>query len=262
MMIISFNQYRTKVIVSIIVGVVLLASCGSKKQIVSTPKQTDFFTQLYQSGVIFYAVGQEPYWNLKFTDKDIRYEGMNNQTFTIQSKFILPKGSRATWMNFKMPNGNLGILVSSSIPCKDSLMRKQYPYCVIGNSQNNDFILNGCGKNIYDFNINGKWQLKKINNKDISSQLDSTAIPTIEIDGEIQTISGYTGCNIFNGSFLIRGNEINMGNLATTIMACPNDIEVAFLAAFNNIYSYKYNNGILTLMNLKGVSCQFERVGK
>ncbi|MBP9187800.1 MAG: META domain-containing protein [Bacteroidia bacterium] len=247
-----------KIIVPILAGVVLLASCSGKKQVTSIQKQTDQLAQLYKSGVTFYAFGEQPNWNLKWTTEAIKYEGQFEQTFTLENKLGLPTDTTPSNTKYKIPSGNFSILVTNK-PCIDSLSKKQFPYRVVGNFGNNDSMLHGCGRNIYDQNINGKWLLKKINNKEIPSQLDIKTIPYIEINGETQKVTGFTGCNKLNGKFLIRGNEITMGEIASTRMACPNVLEVAFVEAFSHVLSYQYNNGTLTLTNNKGETCQFEK---
>jgi heat shock protein HslJ len=81
--------------------------------------------------------------------------------------------------------------------------------------------------------IVGSWTVSGYNNR---QQADSpisgtTLTAAFAEDG---TVSGSSGCNQYNGSYTLDGTAIAIGPLATTKMACPDDImaqEQQFLAA-------------------------------
>ncbi len=66
-------------------------------------------------------------------------------------------------------------------------------------------------------------------------------------------ISGHSGCNSFNGEATIDGNLLSFGDLASTLMLCPDDEvnqrEAEFLAALNNAASYTIKRQALTLLD-------------
>jgi heat shock protein HslJ len=64
--------------------------------------------------------------------------------------------------------------------------------------------------------------------------------PTIAF-GADGTVSGSAGCNTFNGTYTIDGSAVSFGPLATTRMACPDDVmsvEDAFLLALDGAASW------------------------
>ncbi len=238
----------------LILLILLLAACRGIKVKTSTQKNTDRNTRLLEKGVSFFAYGQEPFWNLEIYDgKEMRFEGMNNQSFVHPIKNILPTDSQTYFLTYNTPNGKFNLMLLHQ-PCFDAVSREKHQIRVAALYGNDT--LSGCGINIYDKRINGKWTLIKINRKAILSQLGSN-IPFIEINGEQSTVSGGTGCNRFNGKFVLRKYKIHMGSISTTKIACTNAMEFAFLSVFNNLDSYQINNNSLLLTNKEGVTCEF-----
>lgn len=243
----------------VIIGLMtILGACGgTKPKSTTTKKTTDRNTRLLEKGVSFFAYGQEPFWNLEVYDgKEIRFEGMNNQSFVSPSAKELPADSNPFYINFRsnVPNESFQLFVLNQT-CTDVMSGEKHPMLVI--AYNGKDTLKGCGMNIYDKRINGKWIITKINNKNVPQHLGANNIPQLEINGDSSTISGSTGCNRFNGRFVLRNYKVHMGNIATTKMACANAMESAFLAVFNNINSYQINNNTLLLTNKEGITCEF-----
>ena len=80
------------------------------------------------------------------------------------------------------------------------------------------------------------WTLVKIGDQEITLEAPPTL--TVGADGEV---SGFTGCNSFNGTARIEGDSINFGPLASTMVHCsgaPGVTETAFLAAMNEIEGF------------------------
>jgi heat shock protein HslJ len=233
----------------------LLAACSGTKIKLSTEKNTDRNIGLLEKGVSFWAYGQEPFWNLEVYDgKEVRFEGMNNQLFTSPTARILPTDSQTYFLTYNTPNGKFNIMVLHQ-PCTDVSSGEKHPITVAA-LYGKDTLM-GCGMNIYDKRINGKWLLNKINGKNIPTQLGQNNIPHLDINGELKTISGSTGCNRLSGKFVLRNYNVLMGSMATTKMACPNAMESAFLAVFNHIISYQISNNNLLLINNEEVTCEF-----
>jgi heat shock protein HslJ/uncharacterized membrane protein len=235
--------------------ITILAACGGTKPKTTATPTTDRNTRLLEKGVSFFAYGQEPFWNLEVYDgKEIRFEGINNQSFTHAITDVLPIDKQKYSLVYNTSAGAYIFEVNNQT-CTDIMSGEKHPIKVAvlygGDT------LHGCGMNIYDKRINGKWIITKINNKNIPQHLGSNNIPQLEINGDSSTISGSTGCNRFNGKFVLRNYKIHMGNLATTKMACANAMESAFLAVFNNLDSYQINNTTLLLTNKEGITCEF-----
>ncbi|MXV38662.1 META domain-containing protein [Flavobacteriaceae bacterium Ap0902] len=75
-------------------------------------------------------------------------------------------------------------------------------------------------------------------------------------------VYGFTGCNYFNGSFELEGdNEISFDqNMATTMMACQDIDESKYLQVFKNAETYKVSNNKLYLYNQGNTLAVFEDV--
>jgi heat shock protein HslJ len=85
--------------------------------------------------------------------------------------------------------------------------------------------------------IVGSWTVSGYNNGQqavVSPIAGTTLTATFGEDG---ALSGSSGCNTFNGTYTLDGDAIAIGPLATTMMACPDEImaqEQAFLTALTS----------------------------
>jgi heat shock protein HslJ len=76
---------------------------------------------------------------------------------------------------------------------------------------------------------------------------------TIEFAGE--QVSGSSGCNRYSGGYTVDGNELSIGPLATTRMACPDQImaqEATYLAELEGSVSYAVEDGRLAIETAGG----------
>jgi heat shock protein HslJ len=61
-------------------------------------------------------------------------------------------------------------------------------------------------------------------------------------------VQGFSGCNSIVGSYkLTKGNRIEFGKMATTMMFCPEISESDFLSIFDLTDSYTIKNDVLSL---------------
>lgn len=93
-----------------------------------------------------------------------------------------------------------------------------------------------------------QWKLIEVENQMVPES--STAGFKLAEDNKI---SGSTGCNLINGGFEpMKNQEIKFTQMATTRMACPDDInqvETKFLSAINSAKSWSLENDVLSLLN-------------
>lgn len=64
------------------------------------------------------------------------------------------------------------------------------------------------------------------------------------------TVSGNAGCNNYNGSYELDGNNIKFGEIASTMMYCEgpaSEVESNYLIALQNSDNYVFENGRLVL---------------
>ncbi|WP_223032545.1 META domain-containing protein [Hanstruepera marina] len=93
--------------------------------------------------------------------------------------------------------------------------------------------------------LNGEFSINQINGSKIS--LEDL---TISFNDSLKTVSGYSGCNRFSGTYETIGNTLKIGPLASTKMACTPDrnaVESQFLSLLNEINTYEYLDGKLIL---------------
>jgi heat shock protein HslJ len=99
------------------------------------------------------------------------------------------------------------------------------------------------------YNISGKYQVSVIGLEDVSEYN-----LTIEFNDSIKTVSGFSGCNRFSGTYTLDGNAITFGPLASTRMACMdsvNTIETKMLEALSNTNTINSENGSISLLKDK-----------
>jgi len=77
-------------------------------------------------------------------------------------------------------------------------------------------------------------------------------------------ISGFGGCNVFNGDAVASGSALKIGPLATTQMACsgdPGTVETAYLANLGRAATYTATTTQLTLFDVAGKQVLAYRIG-
>jgi heat shock protein HslJ len=69
------------------------------------------------------------------------------------------------------------------------------------------------------------------------------------------SIGGFSGCNSFSGTYATNGNAVRVGPLATTRLACEQDVmdqETAFLSALQGVSFIDYRGSTLLLTDRQG----------
>lgn len=96
--------------------------------------------------------------------------------------------------------------------------------------------------------VNRKWKLKTLEGKDVSNDQEKEIY--FELDGLENRVSGFAGCNSFNGSYVLeKGMRIRFDKVATTMMACPEGEikERDVLNVFNIANNYTLDGNTLSL---------------
>ena len=98
--------------------------------------------------------------------------------------------------------------------------------------------------------IDGKWNILEANGEKITVIGDEK--PYIEFNTEESKVHGYTGCNLMNGAYTQDGRKISFGNMATTMMAGPDEnmkAERSVLDAIGKAVSVKAEGENLLLLD-------------
>lgn len=91
--------------------------------------------------------------------------------------------------------------------------------------------------------IAGSWRLANMT----EGGLPTPMVPVSDLTADFAEgrISGSGGCNRFNGGFTAKGDQLNIGPLASTFKACPEPImqqEATYLKALQGAQRYEMND--------------------
>ncbi len=109
-----------------------------------------------------------------------------------------------------------------------------------------------------------QWNLTEINGRLVTASGNDNAAHLLFSPGQVNKVSGSTGCNRLNGSFDLTGvNFIKFSPLATTKMACPgNNNEAQFIEALAQVNNWSIINNQLLLSNGKIAVAKFRSTMK
>src|SRR4029078_1973299 len=100
----------------------------------------------------------------------------------------------------------------------------------------------------------GKWQVDSFASapNTVSALVPGT---TMDVAFGIGNVGGFAGCNSFSGVYGTHGNVVRIGRLATTRLACADDVmaqETAFLKALEGSALIETRNDQVNLTDLRG----------
>jgi heat shock protein HslJ len=135
-------------------------------------------------------------------------------------------------------------------PCNDTMADQTYPFTAT--LELGDTVLSGCGGDPRDLlTASEVWTVTEIVGE---APIDDTEV---EIGFSPEGgVFGTGGCNRLNGTYQITGEGLSFGPIASTRMACPEDImaqEQAFFAALEQVISFDIGeDGALILRGPEG----------
>ncbi|MFT4061747.1 MAG: META domain-containing protein [Edaphocola sp.] len=98
----------------------------------------------------------------------------------------------------------------------------------------------------------GTWQLDHIPGGS-PRQLFGKDIPTLTFDVKNRRFSGYAGCNKISGPLAATKDSISFkGEMAITLMACPDKKEKEFLDFLKRVYKFNITPDGKSLMLIQG----------
>lgn len=98
------------------------------------------------------------------------------------------------------------------------------------------------------------WTLTTIASGDAVSSVVMGTEVTAEFTADA-TVSGSAGCNRYSGSYTWTGDQLSFSPLASTKMACADDVmaqESAFLSGMQDVASFAVDGAQLKLMDASG----------
>ncbi|MGE5334702.1 MAG: META domain-containing protein [Nitrososphaerota archaeon] len=79
---------------------------------------------------------------------------------------------------------------------------------------------------------------------------------TLRFQERDHTVSGFSGCNSYGGSYTISGDSLRFDHMQTTVMACANadvmGLEAAYMRALDGVESYHLDGATLSLSGDSG----------
>ncbi|MFT4203786.1 MAG: META domain-containing protein [Chitinophagaceae bacterium] len=110
--------------------------------------------------------------------------------------------------------------------------------------------------------LNGQWRLTYVTGPRITFDgLYPDKKPVMRLDTISRHASGNTGCNSFNGSFVLQQDSIHFGQMATTMVSCPDggQGETLFLGMLDKVSHYRVVKDTLWLRFRKIDAMRFVR---
>lgn len=226
-----------------------------------------FLQQKSQLGIDFYAVGNEPNWSLNMDfEKEFKFKNLEGlEIITPAEKGIKAMDTNVT--RYRSLNETYELIIQViQQDCSDTMSDNIYYYKVTidyKKVEDKDYTrLSGCGNFIPDYRLHNIWAIETLENKNLKDINFTKGQPYIEIDLVKNRISGHDGCNNIMGSLRYEKDYLIFGNLAGTMMACPNmeiSNEIPEILS-NKKIAYEYKEGKLyfvyrgkTIMVLKNI---------
>jgi heat shock protein HslJ len=172
----------------------------------------------------FKATGNEPFWGLEIGfDEGIVFRSLTEE-FPLMTAAITDlerPGDSLNEYSVRTRDGILNIRISKE-ECMDNMSGDLFPYRVVvetGENDNDQKTFEGCGQYVGKYGLNDVWILEKINGVNIDFPEDRKR-PFMTIDTGAKSLSGFGGCNNFQGSAQLVKNRLVTGNIVSTKMAC------------------------------------------
>lgn len=225
-----------------------------------------FYQNKFLNGIDFFARGNEPNWVL-----DIDFQNGIN-FFTMDDIKIITSSiekikSPDTVVTRYMAHTESEEIIISIIKgnCQDNMSGELFNYKVKVEvksfEEKNYKVFNGCGKYLYDYRLNDIWVMENMTGVELKKEELLKGVPTFEFNLSEMKFSGHAGCNRLMGKIEVEGSKIKFGNIAATMMACPDmKVERAVVDALNKKeFTYKIENLKLLLEN-NSVKIIFKKV--
>ncbi|HKL03237.1 MAG TPA: META domain-containing protein, partial [Cryomorphaceae bacterium] len=230
---------RTFIIAAISMG--LLWSCGdqsgepSSDSSLETPSgesrnldkdshKTSFLRKKLDVGIDFYAIGNEPSWNLDFdVDEYMHFQAPGKIEMHHPATVGEEKGNTMRYTS-KTEMGKMEVVLKME-KCMDSMSGETFDYSVevtVTTGVDESSTYKGCGTFLRDFRLHDTWVLEVLEGDTLKPQNFDGDLPQMEIFVEEGRIAGNDGCNDFSGEAETRGNTLRIGQLQQTRKMCEN----------------------------------------
>ncbi|WP_462320707.1 META domain-containing protein [Halochromatium sp.] len=201
----------------------------------------------------FKARGNEPGWTLEIRGDQLRLV-LDYGTREIETKLPAPVSTDDV-KQYRLPEQDLSIRITEH-RCNDSMTGMPYPKTVVLELE--DRRLTGCGGEPSELLRGDAWTVRSLAGKPVPDEV-SVRINFLEDNG----VAGNSGCNRFMGQYELTGEGLSFGQLASTMMACPEpqmQVEPRFLGLLQAVNRFEMTpEGGLLLITSEGERISAER---
>lgn len=205
----------------------------------------------------FTAMGEE--WTLKIDLKNALEfnSSKNNISFAAPvSEGTVPAGLKAIVYRAMSGKENLVVTVfDTACERQNSDSTNLSSVSIAFNNGESVQEFRGCGKFLPDQQLSKtRWVLQSINNNTVDTTAFMKGAPVLVFNTDEAAVGGNNGCNSFSGTAERRGDAIWFGDLAATLMQCPDmeQSDIILKALTNQRVQYVVSNDELRLTSPTG----------
>lgn len=230
---------------------------NESKQISSTEEVTPSSDGESHSDVLktndFWALGNEPFWNLTIDSKNIALKTMED---TLNAPSVMPnldENTKRQQYLVETESLNMTISIEPDL-CSDTMSDRSYPYSVTvvytSSSSESSRTLKGCGAYSLQEGLGGTWTLHRMDGRIMEASDYGRGLPTLTIDTHSFSFNGSTGCNSMSGNLVVEPATFAFSKIRMTKALCGHgqENEDAFLQNLNEVSSYEIREGLLHLL--------------
>jgi heat shock protein HslJ len=212
--------------------------------------------------------GNEPSWSVELTEPEVaRFATPDQKAVTYRGQAtrhaFLPE---TLWRGSPETGRDLVVWLQEST-CTDSMSGKKLPVTVRVSTSDGRF-LSGCcrvpaqaaGDSAPARLEGATWRLEELAGAQSAALAQLERPVTMRL--ESGRLSGFAGCNNFSGSYAVDGDQLKIGPVASTQMACPepgSSVETAFHAALSGTVRYAVDGDAMTATTASGATLRFRR---
>lgn len=212
--------------------------------------------------------GNEPSWSVDLTEPGVaRFATPDQEAVTFRGQArrhaFLPE---SLWRGSPAAGRDLVVWLQDST-CTDNMSGTQHPVTARVSVPDGRF-LSGCcrvpaqaaGGGAPPRLEGGAWRLEELPGAQ-SSALAKLDRP-VTVRFESGRLAGFAGCNNFSGGYALEGDQLKIGPVASTQMACPepgSSIERAFHQALSGTLRYTIDGDHLSATTASGATLRFKR---
>jgi heat shock protein HslJ len=219
------------------------------------PNPLNFYTEKFQRNVILTAFGNDPEWNVEIFENNTlvlqlpNYKKVRADIYAFQLDSI----DQSTSYFGMVENGYIQFTASKKM-IVDPLTGKKYGYKselhYHDTATSNYEYLQGFATWIPNVKLESTWLLTNINEEDYLSKYQYQIFQRLKFNFETNTITGFAGCNQFQGKFNAINNSVEINSIEVIKNEkCPFSVyERLFLDLISNkTFQYSIEKGQLIL---------------